>query len=59
MDVTKQQEIDAMLLELDGTDTKKRLGANAVLGASLACAHAGANYYKMPLYRYILLCSMI
>ena len=53
VDVTKQQEIDARLMDLDGTDTKKRLGANAVLGASLACAHAGANYYKMPLYRYI------
>lgn len=53
MDVTKQQEIDALLLDLDGTDTKKHLGANAILGASLACAHAGANYYRMPLYRYV------
>ena len=53
MDVTKQQEIDECLKNLDGTDTKKHLGANAVLGTSLACAHAGAAYYKMPLYRYI------
>ena len=52
-DVTKQQDIDALLLEMDGTDSKKKLGANAILGTSLACAHAGANYYKMPLYRYI------
>lgn len=53
MDVTKQQAIDKVLLEADGTETKKHLGANAILGASLSCAHAGANYYKMPLYRYV------
>ncbi len=53
MDVTKQQKIDEMLLSVDGTESKKKLGANAVLGTSLACAHAGAAYYKMPLYRYI------
>ena len=54
-DVTKQQDIDALLLEMDGTDSKKKLGANAILGTSLACAHAGANYSKMPLHRYIFL----
>ena len=53
MDVTKQHSIDAALCALDGTDTKKHLGANAILGTSLACAHTGANYYKMPLYRYV------
>lgn len=53
MDVTKQQDIDARLLELDGTDTKKNLGANAVLGVSLACAHAGSKLFRMPLYRYV------
>ena len=53
MDVTKQQAIDEALLYLDGTETKKRFGANAILGTSLACAHTAANYYKMPLYRYV------
>ena len=53
MDVTKQQAIDEALLCLDGTETKKRFGANAILGTSLACAHTAANYYKMPLYRYV------
>lgn len=53
MDVTKQQMLDAALIALDGTEAKKHLGANAILGVSLACANAGANYYKLPLYRYI------
>lgn len=53
MDVTRQQEIDRMLLDLDGSDTKKNLGANAVLGVSLACAHAGAALIGLPLYRYV------
>ena len=53
MDVTKRQEIDEKLLELDGTEAKKNLGANAILGVSLACARAGAAFYHMPLYRYI------
>lgn len=53
MRVTCQQEIDARLMEADGTEAKKNLGANAVLGASLACARAGAQVYKQPLYRYI------
>ena len=53
MDVTKQQEIDEKLLEVDGTEAKKNLGANAILGVSLACARAGAAFYHMPVYRYI------
>ncbi len=53
MDVTKQQALDDKLLELDGTEAKKNLGANAILGVSLACARAGAKFYHMPLFRYI------
>ena len=53
MDVTDQVEIDRILLELDGTPTKSNLGANALLGVSLACAKAAANALEMPLYRYI------
>ena len=53
MDVTRQRKIDECLLNLDGSDTKKNLGANAILGVSLACARAAANMYHMPLYRYI------
>ena len=52
-DVRKQAELDQVLLELDGTENKARLGANAILGASLAVAHASAAYQKMPLYRSI------
>ena len=48
-----QVGIDNALNALDGTPFKKNLGANAMLGVSLACAHAAANYYGMPLYRYI------
>ncbi|MWV53844.1 phosphopyruvate hydratase [Chlorobium phaeovibrioides] len=51
--VTEQEEIDRMLLELDGTPNKSKLGANALLGVSLACAKAGAEYSGMSLYRYI------
>ena len=53
MDVTEQEEIDAALLELDGTPNKSNLGANAILGVSLACAKAGAELTGLPLYRYI------
>lgn len=53
VDVTKQQEIDNMMISLDGTETKSNLGANAILGVSLSCCRAAANYYKMPLYKYI------
>lgn len=53
MSVVDQVGIDRMLLELDGTPTKSNLGANALLGVSLACAKAAANALEMPLYRYI------
>ena len=51
--VLEQRTIDHKMLELDGTKTKSNLGANAILGVSLAVAHAAANYLHMPLYRYI------
>ncbi|MGD2145622.1 MAG: phosphopyruvate hydratase [Anaerolineae bacterium] len=51
--VIDQSGIDAMMLELDGTPNKERLGANAVLGVSLAVAKAAANALQLPLYRYI------
>ncbi len=51
--VTEQRLIDSLLLELDGTDDKKNLGANAILGVSLACAKAAADFMGFPLYRYI------
>ena len=49
----EQRAIDKKMLELDGTKTKANLGANAILGVSLAVAHAAANYLDIPLYRYI------
>ena len=52
-DVLDQTGIDALLIELDGTPNKARLGANAILGASLAVARAGANAVGLPLYRYL------
>lgn len=53
MNVENQLEIDKMIIDLDGTSFKKKLGANSTLGVSLAVAHAAANYLKMPLYRYL------
>lgn len=53
MSVLDQRGIDMKMLELDGTATKSNLGANAILGVSLAAAHAAANYLEIPLYRYI------
>jgi enolase len=53
MDGTDQVAIDNKLLELDGTKTKSKLGANAMLGVSLACAKAAAEFAGLPLYRYI------
>lgn len=50
---TEQQAIDHLLLELDGTPNKSNLGANALLGVSLAVAHAAAEHLGMPLYRYL------
>jgi enolase len=52
-DATEQRAIDLALLELDGTPNKSKLGANAILGTSLAVAKAAANALGMPLYRYI------
>jgi enolase len=48
-----QRDIDALMLEIDGTDGKSRLGANAILGVSLAVARAAADDLDMPLYRYL------
>lgn len=53
LDVTKQEEIDNIMLKLDGTQNKSKLGANAILGVSLGCLKAAANYNKTPLYKYI------
>ncbi len=53
MSALNQAEIDKLMIELDGTPTKSKLGANAILGVSLAVARAAANYLQIPLYRYI------
>ena len=53
VDVTNQVEIDKIMLQLDGTHNKASLGANAILGVSLACAKAAAMDHGMPLYRYV------
>ncbi|SMF13770.1 phosphopyruvate hydratase [Pseudobacteriovorax antillogorgiicola] len=53
MDIVNQTEIDQLLIELDGTDNKSSLGANAILGVSLACARAAAESVGLPLYRYL------
>jgi enolase len=53
MDAEDQSEIDALLIDLDGTDNKSRLGANAILGVSLAVAKAAADARGLPLYRYV------
>jgi len=53
LDATQQVEVDAILIDLDGTPNKSRLGANAILGVSLAVAHAAADSVGQPLYRYI------
>ncbi|NNF71453.1 MAG: phosphopyruvate hydratase [Rhodobacteraceae bacterium] len=52
-DATEQEDIDAAMIELDGTANKGRLGANAILGVSLAAAKAAADYSALPLYRYV------
>ena len=51
--VEEQVAIDEIMIELDGTPNKSRLGANAILGVSLACAKAAAESFDMPLYRYV------
>ena len=53
MDGRDQIGVDSRMIELDGTENKKNMGANAVLGVSLAVAHAGADYCGLPLYRYL------
>lgn len=52
-DAANQEEIDAMMIALDGTANKSSLGANAILGVSLAASYAAAAHEKMPLYRYV------
>lgn len=52
-DASNQQEIDRIMLQLDGTENKSNLGANAILGVSLAVAKAASLAYEMPLYRYL------
>jgi enolase len=53
MDALNQIAVDRRLIELDGTPNKKNLGANAILGVSLATAHAAARYCELPLYKYV------
>ncbi len=53
MYASEQNEIDRVLCELDGSENKSRLGANAILSVSLAAARAAANWYHLPLYRYL------
>lgn len=55
-DVRRQEEIDKKLIALDNTKNKKRIGANAILGTSLACCRVAASVKKQPLYRYIADC---
>ncbi len=52
-DVTQQSSIDTQMIEDDGTENKSNFGANAILGVSMACARAAANYSGLPLYRYL------
>ncbi len=53
LDATEQELVDTTLVGLDGTENKSVLGANAILGVSLACAKAAADHYGQPLYRYL------
>ncbi|WP_405102863.1 phosphopyruvate hydratase [Oceanobacillus sp. FSL H7-0719] len=53
LDVTRQNIIDALLIDLDGTENKAKLGANAILGVSMAAAHAASSYLDIPLYNYL------
>lgn len=53
MDASKQEELDKAMIELDGTETKSKFGANAILGVSMAALKASALDTKMPLYRYV------
>lgn len=53
LDVTRQNIIDYLMIELDGTENKGKLGANAILGVSMAVAHAASSYLEIPLYNYL------
>jgi enolase len=53
MEVTEQESVDRRMIDLDGTDNKGRLGANAILGVSMATAHAAAQEQALPLYQYL------
>ncbi|MDX9870146.1 MAG: phosphopyruvate hydratase, partial [Candidatus Cloacimonadales bacterium] len=53
IDTIEQMSIDEVMIELDGTDNKGKLGANAILGVSMAAARAAADYLGIPLYRYL------
>ncbi|MBY7144061.1 phosphopyruvate hydratase [Virgibacillus sp. NKC19-3] len=53
LDVTRQNVIDRLLIELDGTENKANLGANAILGVSMAVAHAASSFLELPLYNYL------
>ena len=53
MDILRQVQIDNSLIDLDGTDNKSRLGANAMLGVSMACARAASSFLGLPLYKYL------
>lgn len=53
INVTRQNVIDSLLIELDGTENKGNLGANAILGVSMAAAHAASSYLDIPLYNYL------
>ena len=52
-DATNQPQLDKIMIELDGTENKSNLGANSLLGVSIAASKAAANYYKLPLYQYL------
>lgn len=53
MDVTAQRELDMTMIKLDGTENKSKLGANAILGVSMAAARAAADELELPLYQYL------
>jgi enolase len=53
LDVLEQMEIDAIMIDLDGAPNKSKLGANAILGVSMACARAASEYLEIPLYKYL------
>ncbi|MDR1947349.1 MAG: phosphopyruvate hydratase [Desulfovibrio sp.] len=53
MNALRQVDVDNVIIDLDGTDNKERLGANAMLGVSLACARAAAGFLALPLYQYL------